>query len=527
MKELNLALEMLLVYLQGIWLRRRYIILTAWLICPVGWLFVFNMPPTYKAEAKLFVETRSVLAPVLQGLTIRDNPQQEIELMARTLLSRPNLEKIAKATDMDIYATDSAAYEKLIDSLKNDIKLSSSGRENIYVISYSNATPRMALKVVQETLNTFIENRVGDSVASSKKASEFLDAQIAEYEARLIEAERRLSEFKKEQMAAGPLSDSGFYGRIESEKERLEEARLQLRELESKLESSRRQLKGENPLTSTIGGNAGLTTIYDERIKLLQNQLDALLIRFTENHPDVSETKRLLQSLQEMRTQEIAALQQAAAGNPASSSVTQSQVYQNLKLMTANLENEVESARVRVRSFEEKLDKLERQRNVIPDIEAKFAGLNRDYELNKSKYEELLSRRDALSLSQKADESQQDVQFREIEPPRVPMKPSGPARIALYTAVLAVGVLAGLAMALIRSQLQPVVTSALQLKTISDFPVFGLVSHTSKHLLLRQSKIHLLYFLALSGALLVSFILLVTNELVFGITAKQILGWLL
>ncbi len=527
MKELNLALEMLLVYLQGIWLRRRYIILTAWLICPAGWLFVFNMPPTYKAEAKLFVETRSVLAPVLQGLTIRDNPQQEIELMARTLLSRPNLEKIAKATDMDIFATDSAAYEKLIDSLKNDIKLSSSGRENIYVISYSNASPRMALKVVQETLNTFIENRVGDSVASSKKASEFLDAQITEYEARLIEAERRLSEFKKEQIATGPLSDSGFYGRIEAEKERLEEARLQLRELESKLESSRRQLKGENPLTSTTGGSSALTTVYDERIKLLQNQLDALLIRFTENHPDVAETKRLLLSLQEMRKQEITALQQAAAGNPSSGNVTQSQVYQNLKLMTANLENEVESARVRVRSFEDKLEKLERQRNVIPDIEAKFAGLNRDYELNKSKYEELLSRRDALSLSQKADESQQDVQFREIEPPRVPMKPSGPARIALYTVVFVVGVLAGLAMALIRSQLQPVVTSALQLKTISDFPVFGLVSHTSKHLLLRQSKIHLLYFLALSGALMVSFILLVTNELVFGITAKQILGWLL
>ncbi|MFC0048227.1 XrtA system polysaccharide chain length determinant [Rheinheimera tilapiae] len=528
MKELNLALEMLLVYLQGIWLRRRYIILTAWLICPLGWLFVFNMPPTYQAEAKLFVETRSVLAPVLQGLTIRDNPQQEIELMARTLLSRPNLEKIAKATDMDIYASDSAAYEKLIDALKNDIKLGSSGRENIYVISYSNASPKMALKVVQETLNTFIENRVGDSVASSKKASEFLDTQITDYENRLVEAERRLSEFKKEQIALGPLSDSNFYGRIEGEKERLEEARLTLRELQSKLDSSRRQLRGEDPLAlDQSGSSSSLTTQYDDRIKALQNQLDALLIRYTDQHPDVAETKRLLDSLQVMRKQEIEALQQAARGNPSASSGSQNEVYQNLKIITSNLENDVESAKVRVKSFEEKLETLERQRNVIPDIEAKFAGLNRDYELTKSKYEELLSRRDALSLSQKADESQQDVQFREIEPPRVPMKPSGPPRIVFYTLVLLVGVIGGLAMALVRSQLQPVVTSALQLKTISDFPVFGLVSHTAKDVLLRQSKKHLLYFLALSGVLMLCYTLLVTNELVFGITAKQILGWLI
>lgn len=88
MKELNLALEMLQVYLQGIWLRRRYIILTAWVVCPIGWLFVFNLPPVYKAEAKLYVETRSVLDPILSGLAISTDPEQELALMAKTLLSR-------------------------------------------------------------------------------------------------------------------------------------------------------------------------------------------------------------------------------------------------------------------------------------------------------------------------------------------------------------------------------------------------------------------------------------------------------
>ncbi|MBJ7437274.1 MAG: hypothetical protein JHC54_16765, partial [Acinetobacter sp.] len=98
----------------------------------------------------------------------------------------------------------------------------------------------------------------------------------------------------------------------------------------------------------------------------------------TDQHPDVAETKRLLDSLQVMRKQEIEALQQAARGNPSASSGSQNEVYQNLKIITSNLENDVESAKVRVKSFEEKLETLERQRNVIPDIEAKFAGLNRD-----------------------------------------------------------------------------------------------------------------------------------------------------
>lgn len=524
MKELNLALETLLVYLQGIWLRRRYIVLTAWVICPIGWLIVFNLPPTYKAEAKLYVETRSILDPVLMGLTINTNPEQELQLMAKTLLSRPNLEKIARATDMDVQAVDAPAYERLIDSLRDNIKFSSSGRENIYVISFANPSSPLALKVVQETLNTFVESQVGNAAADNKKAADFVDSQIKEYEQRLAEAERRLSDFKKEQLQLTPSGETNFYSRIEAEKERLDEARLVLTQLERQLDSARKQLQGEAS-GATGDSNSAFTSQYDERIKALQNQLDGLLIRFTENHPDVRETKRLLASLQQQRKDEIEQLKQAATNSPVSSGVmAQNQVYQELRLNVARLENEIESQRVKVRNAESKLASLEQQRNLVPDIEAKFAGLNRDYDVTKSKYEELLDRRSSLEMSQRRDESASDVQFRVIEPPRVPFKPDGPHRVLFYSLVLIAGFAAGIFMAFVRSQLHPVVTSALQLKTISELPVFGLVSHTNKAQLLQQQRRHLMYFLILSAGLMLGFGLFVTNELVIGLTAEKLWG---
>ena len=524
MKELNQAIEMIIIYLQGIWLRRRYIVITAWLVCPIGWLLVFNLPPTFQAEAKLYVETRSVLDPILSGLAYQTNPQQEVELMARTLLSRPNLEKIARSADMDVTASDAQAYERLIDGLKENMKISSSGRENIYVISYSNASSALALKVVQETLNTFVEGQVGNAAADNKKAVEFLEQQIRDYEQRLSEAETRLSNFKKEQQVLGPTSDVGFYSRIEAEKAQLDEIRLARAQLESQLESANRQLKGE--LSASNQSVGGIATQYDERIKFLENQLDALLIRFTDQHPDVAETRRLLDSLKKMRSDELAQLSQQLASGGNSAAVSQNPVYQELRLAVARLENEIQAAQVRERSSQKKLEQLESQRNIVPDIEAKLAGLNRDYEITKSKYEELLSRRESINLSQQAEQSTQDVQFKVIEPPRVPIKPSGPKRILLFTVVLFAGVFAGLAMAFIRSQLQPVVTSALQLKTITDYPVFGLVSHTNKANLLRHNRKHLFYFLLLSGALLAGYSAFVVNDMVFGITAKQIWGWI-
>lgn len=527
MRELQQAIEQLYTYLQGIWLRRRYIVITAWLLCPVGWFYVYNMPPTFEANAKLYVETSTVLEPLLRGLALRSNSQDEVKLMARTLLTRPNLEKIARATDLDLLAKDDKAFEALIDSLQKQIEISASGRENIYVISYSNPKPQLALSVVQETLNTFVENRLGSSQADSQAAERFLNDQIADYERRLMEAELRLSDFKKNRMNMLPGANQDYYGQLSAEKRKLEEAKLALRELETRLESERSQLAGEEPVFGVMpySGRSGRpATQFDERISRLKAQLDNLLIRFTEFHPDVLETKRLIAQLEEQRDEELALLAQVTAENPSqSANLNQNSFYQELRIGASRLESEVASTRVRVQAYADKVADLESKLNLIPEIEAEFTGLNRDYAITKSKYEALLARREAAELSRRANASEQDVQINVIEPPRVPLTPSGPNRGLFYTLVLFLGIFVGVLIAFGRSLISPVLTRASQLKSISDYPVFGVVSHTEKYKVLKQVKMHLVYFLLLSGGLLLCYAALLSNEVLFGRSADMLL----
>ncbi|GGW62557.1 XrtA system polysaccharide chain length determinant [Alishewanella tabrizica] len=521
MKEIQQALELLHTYLQGIWLRRRYIIITAWLICPAGWFYVYKMPPTYEASARLYVESSTFLEPILRGLTINTNQRDEINLMVRTLLSRTNVQKIARQADMDVQTRTEQEFETLIDLLQSDIKVTATGRENIYSISYVNPQPQLALKVVQETLNTFMENRIGTSRADSQAAQEFLDREIAEFERRLIESEQRLSEFKKSRMNMLPGSESNFYSQLTAEQQRVESAELDLRELETRLQAARGQLSGINV---TEGNSANITTQFDERIKLLQSQLDMALIRFTENHPDVLETRRLLDTLVKQRDAELKMLSDAAANNNNTGFVaTQNTLYHELQMNVARLETEVASARVRVRAFKDKVVDLESRLNLIPEIEAEFTGLNRDYDITRSKYEELLARREASELSRRVDASEQDVQFRIIEPPRVPFEPSGPNRALFYSLVLLVGLSAGIAMAFLRSLISPVLSRASQLSSISDYPIFGVVSHTEKAKILRQARLHFLYFTGLAAILLMFYLVLVTNDYVFGRSAEIIM----
>lgn len=521
MREIQQALELLSTYLQGVWLRRRYIIITAWLVCPVGWFYVYKMPPTYEASARLYVESSTFLEPILRGLTINTSQRDEINLMARTLLSRTNLQKIARQADLDIQTKTDQEFEALIDSLLKEIKVSGTSRENIYSISYTNPQPQVALKVVQETLNTFMENRIGSNRADSQAAQEFLDREIADYERRLAEAEHRLSEFKQQRMNVLPGSESNYYSQLAAEKQRLESAQLELSELETRLAAARGQLSGINPAD---GSSSNITTQFDERIRQLQSSLDNALIRFTDNHPDVLEIRRLLDSLVKQRENELAALAKAGASNSGSGFVaTQNSLYHELQLNVARLETEVASTRVRVRAFQNRVTELEGRLNLIPEIEAEFSGLNRDYNVTRSKYEALLARREAAELARRADASEQDVQFKIIEPPRVPFEPSGPNRRLLYSMVLLVGIIAGVGMAFLRSLISPVLSRASQLSTISNYPVFGVISHTRKAQILRQARMHFVYFSALSLLLMSFYIVLMSNDIIFGRSAELLL----
>ena len=516
MKQLTEAIEQISTYSRGIWLHRRYVIITAWLACILGWYVVHELPPVYEAESKLYVETETMLEPLLKGIAIRNNQDQEIKLLARTLLSRPNLKKIARETDLDIEAVNDKQYEALIDSLMEDIVIASSGRENIYVITYHNRSPQLALKVVQATLNTFVENRLGTSRADSKGAEKFLSEQIAEYEARLIEAERKLSEFKKNKMFMMPSAESNYYARLSAEKQNLETAMLELQQLETRLELARAQLVPVSQNGASVVP-PDFVTPFDERIASLNTNLDNLLIKFTENHPDVVETQRLLSFLKKQREEMLAEL-----ASSEQSTGTANEYIQQLKLNVSELESQVASASVKVDAYARKVKEFESRLSQIPEIEAEFTGLNRDYEINRSQSEALLTRREAAELARKADVSEQDVQFRVIDPPRVPITPSGPKRLLLYTAVLLGGCFLGIAVAFIRSQISPTLIAVSQLKTISEIPVFGLVSHTNKQQLIRSMRMHFIYFVLLTGTLFAVYAMIMVSELLFGGTAETI-----
>ena len=88
--------------MRGIWHRRWIGLAVAWLAAIIGIAVVYRIPERYEASARVYVDTESLLRPLLAGLAIQPNLDQQVSLMSRTLISRPNVEKLVRMADLDL-----------------------------------------------------------------------------------------------------------------------------------------------------------------------------------------------------------------------------------------------------------------------------------------------------------------------------------------------------------------------------------------------------------------------------------------
>src|SRR3954462_5345500 len=124
----------LLDHLRGMWHRRWIGLGVAWLAVVIGVAVVYRIPERYEASARVYVDTESILKPLLSGLAIQPNLDQQVALMSRTLISRPNVEKLVRMADLDLRVKAQSERDELIDAVIRTIRLEGNITSNLYVI---------------------------------------------------------------------------------------------------------------------------------------------------------------------------------------------------------------------------------------------------------------------------------------------------------------------------------------------------------------------------------------------------------
>ena len=495
---MNEIVEQLRRALRDIWLHRWIGLIAAWLIVIVGAVSVYLMPDQYEASARVYVDTQSVLKPLMSGLTVEPNLDQQIAMMSRTLISRPNIEKVVGMSDLNLISKTNEQTESQIDYLTRSISLGSSGGINLYTISFRNSNPETARKVVQSLLTIFVESNLGNKRKDSDTARRFIDDQIKAYEQKLTQAENALKEFKINNLATMPGNGKDYFSQMSEAGNELASARLALEEAQNGRTALRRQMVGDDTVLLGAATEAQTQGVampeLDSRIAALKHNLDEMRLHFTDAYPDIISTKRIIKELEDQKKAEVAALVKTAGPNRAPLSLNP--VYQQLQVQLAQAESDVASLQTRVASYEARYNKLKAAANNVPKIEADLQQLNRDYEVNKGNYEKLIARRESAQMSSDMDASAGLVEFRVIDPPRVSQRPVAPNRGLLVSMVFLGALGGGIGVAFLMGQVRPTFSDRKALREISGLPILGTVTMIWTDGQVRQRRRRLTAFFA-------------------------------
>ena len=495
----------LLTYLKGTWKYRWFAAVTAWVVALAGWIIVYKLPDDYQASARIYVDTQSVLKPLMSGMTAPPNLEQQVSIMSRTLISRPNVERVMRMVDLDIKAKTVKDHEQYVNELMSQIKIGTTRQDNLFTISYSNDNPKLAKDIVQSLLTIFVEGSLGDKKQDSASAIRFIDEQIKAYEEKLIAAESALKSFKQKNIGLMPSQGGDYISKLSEAANSVNQAKLELREAEQARDAIKKQISDDDPGVMMEQAQSSIVNPeLDARIQALNKNLDALRLNYTERHPDILSTKRLIAQLEERKKEEAKLVKHSS--DPGKN---YSPMLQQLNIALTEAEARVASMRARVAEYSARYTHLKSLSNAVPEVEADLAQLNRDYDVNKSNYEKLLERRETAKMSGEMSSTTELMTFRIIDPPTLPQIPAGPDRPRLFSLVFLASLLAGIGVAFMMSQIRPTFHSQSSLREITGRPILGTVAMiwTDQEKNKRKRRLYafglsLLFLLGLYGALM-------------------------
>jgi polysaccharide chain length determinant protein (PEP-CTERM system associated) len=451
------------------WRHRWKALLLAWLICLPGWVVVYSLPSQYQSNARIYADPEALLGSLLRGLAADSTQASQVDMLQRTLLSRPNLERVIARTDLDLRVHDVASRDALIQDLTRSIRLTPQTRQ-LFRIDYTDRDPRLAQAVVQTVVTLFLESAASSDRQQVQSARVFLNQQITTHETQLREAEMRRADFMSRFVDILPSAGGGA-SKLEQSRLRLIELRGNLQDANLRRDVLRQQLEATPASLAEAQAASGGGGGGNPRLAQAEQQLRELRLRLTDQHPDVVMQRAIIAELRASGGGGSTAARPQAAprgGLP-------NPLYEQIRLRLVDQDGLIASLERQIRDETAQSERLERLARTAPQVAAELQNMDRDYDIIRRNYETLLQRREALEIAGAARNESDRMRIEVIEPPIVPTAASGPNRLLFAAGVLAAGIGAGAALVLLLIQLDRGFYTTHDLRALG-LPVLGGIS---------------------------------------------------
>jgi polysaccharide chain length determinant protein (PEP-CTERM system associated) len=454
----------------------RYGIAVAWLALTVATVAVVQrMPAVYTAESLILIDAQKIPERFVPS-TVSAEAEDRLATISQQILSNTDLQRIVE--EDDLYREQRARHplDEVVQTMRADINVRldrgmANTKPNAFRVSYSGTQPAVVAQVTNQLANLFIEENLRTRESQAEGTSEFVGTELAEAKKKLDSLETAIRGYKS--LHNGELPEQR--GALEGALERLRMEQVSAADAISRAEESKATLENTERMTQdtldmlmrppstpapanapSTGASAAAAAPPapsgpKRQSEILQAQLEDMLGRYGEQHPDVKRLRAEIKLAKAAEAREAAqaplpkgpargaekvtasdtpaqALAKAVTANPVDVGAARERMAA-LKSQLAVVENDIDRRKADQQRIAKEITEYQTKLTDVPMREQELDQITRDYDVTKLNYHSLLEKQLSAEMSTDMERRQKSERFTILDPAHAPQTPSKPNRM--------------------------------------------------------------------------------------------------
>jgi polysaccharide chain length determinant protein (PEP-CTERM system associated) len=503
-------------YLSAISQRRWFMIIPFCLAMIVGIVLAVKLPKIYEASTLILVQPQRVPEKIVTPVVSSDFLSR-INTLSLQIMSRSNLERIIDKFQLfGDQPQRGMLNEEKIEIIRKKVKVDM-GRTgerkdtNTFSISFLDEDPLIAMRVANGLAESFIEENLRLREDQAVGTTDFLEAELKTMRKRLEEVEQSLSDFRGKHKGMLPEE-------LEANLRLLDRLNAQLGQKEENLRSMRTSLVAleaeSSARLSEIRAASRVEAAKVDPIKTddeknptkLREKLSEMMLRYTEQHPDVIRLRLSIEKLEaELAAKPDSRRPQLPATSPPPTQEAPPAASLNIR-QRIELSGAIKSAEADIVKLKQSIEEYQKRVEETSKYGQEMMNLQRDYDNMRESYNSLLNRKLEADIAVNLEKKQKGEQFMIIDKARLPEKPVSPKMPQLFMITIAAGLGFGAALIFLLEMMDVSVRRLDKLEEEIGLPVLTMVPRifTSKdrqrhRMVMAATTVSIVVALALAG----------------------------
>lgn len=418
-------------YIRALYRYRLVATVVALVVMTLIGAYSFTLPRQYSADTTVFIE-RNVIDSLVKGIAVSPDIEDRIRVLRYAILSRDLVTKALEEVNSDIFTKSEAEQQAYISALIDKrIRLRIRGQE-LFILSLVDRDPEFAYEFVNALVGIYVQDNLTSKREETYGANRFLHEQIETFKLRLEDAEDKIIAFRKKNGVYFSVDEGATLANIRKIESQIEEIVLN----QETLGARRRQIQQQlNNIPETID-MVSESSAEGGRLAEMESRLATLLLRYTNNYPEVIRLKSEIESLK----RQLTAPQAQGQDSGTTRLTSMNPLFQQLQSQIFEIDAELSSLAARKLNYQKTIAKREKELQDVPTARKELGILVQERDSIRNIYNDLLGRMSQSEVSKQMEIGNKTATFRIVDAAVLPKVPVSPNMMKMFLFAIAGGI---------------------------------------------------------------------------------------